>query len=276
MMLDKERENALQAIVDSWDVSSLQRPGGVAWAVRQFTRVYGNWAYLCGDQFHLGGAVATDRLAARAGIRQGMEVLDVACFLGGPARYLARRFQCRVVGLDISPACIQGAVLLTEAEGLADRVSFIQGDAWDMPLEEDRFDVVWGQDSWAHEEGLFTECARVLKPGGTLAFTNSVRGDLGAVVREADDTTYEAFTAEEYGDMLTESGFEIVSLEDSTLEVIELWKDLEERLLRQRDNWQQQLGAARLHAEEESLAVTLADYLCNRIGHVRVVARKRR
>ena len=274
-MLDEQREKRLQKIVGSWSLEHLRRPGGTAWAVKEFATAYGNWAYLCGDQFHLGGAIATDRLAARANIMPGLEVLDVACFLGGPARYLARRYKCRVMGLDISSACIQAAQLLTEAENLTEQVSFVQGDAWRMPLPENRYDLVWGQDSWPHAGGLFEECARVLKPGGLIAFTNSVRGEMQSVFAEDYDITYEAFTADEYAVMLMKAGFEILSLEDIAEEIIGLWEELEQRLHRQLSIWQQKLGPYRLRMEQESLAVTLEDYRQNRIGHVRVIARKR-
>ncbi len=275
-MLDRQRERRLQAIVDDWSMERLRRPGGTARAIREFATAYGNWAYLCGDQFHLGGAVATDQLAARAGLRPGMRVLDVACFLGGPARYLARRFQCQVTGLDISKACVQGAKRLTEAEYLTQQVDFIQGDAWQMPLCDNRFDVVWGQDSWPHADGLFEECARVLVPGGVMAFTNSVRGDVGSIILDDEGITYEAFTADQYGEMLISAGFEVCSLEDIAEEIIVLWEELEQRLLRQKTIWQAQLGESQLLCEMDSLAVTLDDYRRRRIGHVRITARKRR
>jgi ubiquinone/menaquinone biosynthesis C-methylase UbiE len=57
--------------------------------------------------------------------------------------------------------------MLTEAENLGRAGSILcKGDAWRMPLPDSRFDVVWGQDSWPHAEGLFEECARVAGPGG--------------------------------------------------------------------------------------------------------------
>ncbi len=276
MMMDMDRENHLQKIVQSWDSEQLTRPGGIARAVREFTTAYGNWAYLCGDQFHLGGAVTTDALADRALLKPGLKVLDAACFLGGPSRYLARRYGCQVTGLDISSACIQGAIMLTEAEKLSKQVSFLQGDMWQMPLEDGIFDVVWGQDSWPHAAGLFEECARVLRPQGTLAFTNSVRGH--RCIREDqedEEIFYEAFTAREYEEMLGEAGFEQIIMEDIVEEIIPLWQDLEQRLIRQRGIWQQKLGEKRLVQEEMALAETIEDYLQGRIGHVRVTAVKR-
>ena len=44
-----------------------------------------------------------------------------------------------------------------------------------MPFRAGTFDVVWGQDAWCYitdKERLVRECARVLKPGGVVAFTD--------------------------------------------------------------------------------------------------------
>src|SRR5688572_11990700 len=53
------------------------------------------------DHFHARGLPATVELADRLPIKAGQHVLDIGCGLGGPARYMAKRFQCTVSGLDI-------------------------------------------------------------------------------------------------------------------------------------------------------------------------------
>ena len=54
------------------------------------------------DQFHTRGVAATDELAKLAGITSDMLVLDVGSAVGGPARYLAATYGCRVTDIDIS------------------------------------------------------------------------------------------------------------------------------------------------------------------------------
>src|SRR5215472_5121130 len=71
------------------------------------------------DQFHLRGILATSELASAAGIEPLTRVLDLGCGIGGPARYLAARFGCRVTGVDLSPDFIGAATYLTARCGLS-------------------------------------------------------------------------------------------------------------------------------------------------------------
>src|ERR1700730_15815430 len=54
------------------------------------------------DQFHPRGLAATAELAKLAGITAGMSVLDLGSGVGGPARFLAATYGCRVTGVDLS------------------------------------------------------------------------------------------------------------------------------------------------------------------------------
>ena len=92
------------------------------------------WADLAPlDQFHVRGLAATRELAEALGIA-GAHVLDVGCGLGGPARFLAATHGCHVTGIDLSQPFIEAARMLTERCGLADRATFLQGDALDLPF----------------------------------------------------------------------------------------------------------------------------------------------
>ena len=54
------------------------------------------------DQFHARGLAGTIDLANRLPIAAGQNLLDIGCGVGGPARYMADRFDCHVSGLDIT------------------------------------------------------------------------------------------------------------------------------------------------------------------------------
>jgi SAM-dependent methyltransferase len=131
------------------------------------------------DQFHIRGLEATREVAALAGLGPGQRVLDVGGGIGGPARTLAADFDCRVTVLDLTPAFVRLGEQLTARTGLADRVSFRQGSALEMPFEAESFDVAWTQHASMNigdKERLYAEIQRVLRPGGRLAFHDIMAG----------------------------------------------------------------------------------------------------
>ena len=130
------------------------------------------------DQDHYGGTAAVDRLMAQAGVQAQDEVLDVCSGMGGPARYLAWKTGCRVTGLDLTRSRVEGATALTAAAGLSDRVQFVEGNALAMPFKAASFTLAIGQEAFAHipnKAQLVSECARVLRPGGRLVFSDILR-----------------------------------------------------------------------------------------------------
>jgi ubiquinone/menaquinone biosynthesis C-methylase UbiE len=131
------------------------------------------------DQFHFGGRAATLDLARLAGIRSGMAVLDIGGGLGGAARTLAGEFGCRVTVLDLTEEFCRVGEMLTERVGLGERVTFRQGDALDMPCDDESCDAVWTEHSTMNIEDkdrLFREIHRVLRPGGVYALNEVMAG----------------------------------------------------------------------------------------------------
>lgn len=124
------------------------------------------------EEFHIRGRDATRELARLAGLQPEMEVLDIGCGIGGPARTLAAEFGCRVTGLDLVEEYCRAATVLTERLRLAERVRFHEGNALDMPFSAGSFDAAF----MAHvsmniedKASLFRQVVRVLRPDGRLA-----------------------------------------------------------------------------------------------------------
>ena len=127
------------------------------------------------DQDHYGGLAAVAALARRAGIGPGSVVLDVCAGLGGPARFLARRFGCRITGVDLSRARCAAGRRLTTLVGLGRLVRMVQGRAESLPFRRGTFAAVVSQEGLLHvpdKGAALTESARVLAPGGRIAFTD--------------------------------------------------------------------------------------------------------
>ncbi len=124
------------------------------------------------DQFHTRGLAATAELASLAGISADMLVLDVGSGIGGPARFLAATYGCRVVGVDLSEPFVDAARYLTGRTGQSGQVSFETASALDLPFDDGHFDVVLLQHvamNIAERARLYREIRRVLKPGGKFA-----------------------------------------------------------------------------------------------------------
>ena len=173
------------------------------------------------DQDHFGGIPATDALAHHAQINESTHVLDLCCGLGGPARYLAYHYGCRVTGVDLNTDRLAGAVRLTERTKLQDRVLFHHANALQTGLADETFDVIVSQEAFCHipnKKTLITECVRLLKTGGRIVYTdilarnsmtNEIRGRL-----ENEMVFSELSTLEQYCDLLEEKGCQVVEVED--------------------------------------------------------------
>jgi ubiquinone/menaquinone biosynthesis C-methylase UbiE len=177
------------------------------------------------DQDHYGGVPAVAALAGRARIGPGSRVLDLCAGLGGPARFLAARFGCRVVALELNPGRATGAARLTDLVGLGDRVRVVRGDATRVPLAAASVDACVSQEALLHigdKAGVLAECRRVLAAGGRLAFTDWIahpRLDEGDRRRLHDwmaATTLQ--TPAGYRQLLGHAGFLAIEVEDLTHE----------------------------------------------------------
>jgi len=132
------------------------------------------------EEFHVRGRKATRELAQLAGLQSGMQLLDVGCGIGGPARTLAAEFGCQVTGVDITDEYCQAAERLTDLVGLSGQATFRQGDALALPFEPQTFDVVWMQHMSMNiedKERLYQEAYRVLRANGRLVFYALFTGD---------------------------------------------------------------------------------------------------
>lgn len=106
-----------------------------------------------------------------AGIRSAAKVLDVACGTGVVA-LTAARLGAQVHGIDITPELVVRAKENAEIMRLA--VDFREGDAESLPFPDATFDVVvsqFGHMFAPRAEVVTAEMLRVLKPGGTIAFS---------------------------------------------------------------------------------------------------------
>ena len=116
-------------------------------------------------------STAAPKLVGFAKVIEKSKVLDVACGTG-VVGLTAARLGAKVKGLDLTPALIERAKQNSQIMDL--NAEFTEGDAEKMPFLDNEFDIVLSQ--YGHmfaprPDVAVSEMARVLKPGGTLAFS---------------------------------------------------------------------------------------------------------
>lgn len=225
-------------------------------------------ARVAGLQYHLGGQEDTRQLAKLARVGPEDIVLDVACYLGGPALQLAEDYGCRVTGVDVSEEFISAAGRIAELAGYADRVEFEVARATELPFDDGCFTVVWCQGLLEHEEEWIGEFDRVLAPAGRLAMTFSIR--LGN-----PDEKSPRWSLQEAVDSIESFGYSISHVEDITQRDIEIgWEALDRKLDDEHDLFAAALGEGWIGSAHEKFAEEIRRMREGRWGNGRIVAVK--
>ena len=148
--------------------------------------------YSCGvEVLHPGGLEITDDMARMCNIGDGKKVLDIGAGKGTTACYLSQKYECEIVGIDMSDRMLAYAEERAQAKGLEDKVSFKKANALTLPFEEESFDTVLTEctTTLLDKEKAFAEFLRVVRCGGYI-------GDLEMTwlkppPRELEDKVYE-------------------------------------------------------------------------------------
>jgi len=174
------------------------------------------------DHFHARGFPATVELADQLPIKAGQHIVDIGCGLGGPARYIARRFQCSVSGVDITKPFVEAANKLTALVGMEGQVKVEHGDGHRLPYSNACFDGAYTQHvtmNVADRPRFFAEAYRVLKNGAFFALTEHGLGANGhphyPLPWSSDGSGAYLVTPSETRAFLQKTGFEDIVVEDT-------------------------------------------------------------
>ena len=170
------------------------------------------------DEFHIGGRQASEDFLGQLDLTPEKHILDVGCGLGGPARFVASRFRCRVSGIDLTPEYVETARVVCRWVGLDDCISLHQGSALSMPFAERAFDGAYMLHVGMNIEDkakLCSEVSRVLRSSSLFGIYDVMRigdGELTYPVPWATTATSSAVAEPgQYRRALEAAGFVVIA-----------------------------------------------------------------
>ncbi|MFD8082407.1 SAM-dependent methyltransferase [Kitasatospora sp. NPDC059722] len=204
-----------------------------------------------------------ERAAAKVAHRlptPGVTVLDLGSGYGGPTRFLAGTFGCRVTALNISEPQNERHRRTNAERGLDGLIEVVTGSFQDIPFPDGHFDVVWSQEAFCHSpdrDRLLSEAARVLRPDGDLVFTDVMAAD--GVAPESLREVVARLQVESlatpgyYEKRLPEVGLSGVDFDDRSEQLLTHYVRLEEETRRQADSLRDLVGPVYLEGLLENL-----------------------
>jgi len=178
--------------------------------------------------FNIGGRASMDRLAELCHITGETRILEVGCGTGTNACYLAEKYGCTVVGIDLAEHMVHKANRRAAELGVSDRATFRVGDAYRLDFPDGSFDAVVTVfvSQFLEPARAFPEFNRVLKTGGYLGVnemyhTENIPAEAKEQVtasertfRELTDLPFTLRSPETWRSAFTGAGFTGVAVEE--------------------------------------------------------------
>jgi ubiquinone/menaquinone biosynthesis C-methylase UbiE len=167
-----------------------------------------------------GGWQGTDSLIELLNVDETKKpkILEVGCSTGYITRYLAKKFDCEIIGIDLGDLVLEIAREETQKLNLTN-ISFQTGNVEKLPFPDNSFDIVFGEAITAlvaNPVQVLKEYKRVLKPNGKIAtldlfmkesLSEEFVKEISNIMSNVIGTQIRIKTFQEWEQIFTESGF---------------------------------------------------------------------
>jgi SAM-dependent methyltransferase len=172
---------------------------------------------------HPGGQDATRELLEMCRLEARSRVLDVGCGSGNTACFIAKDYGSHIYGIDISEVMIAKARERAQRHGLIGRLEFRTADVFDLPFEDNCFDVVIFESVLTPIPGdkkqALEEIVRVTRPGGRVGANEGIvdpetPSEIIALLAK-HPAFHGYFTPETLHDLFEGSGLDVIEIREA-------------------------------------------------------------
>jgi cyclopropane fatty-acyl-phospholipid synthase-like methyltransferase len=151
-----------------------------------------------------------DFLIKNSGIKNGSNILDFGCGVGGFLRIILNQYDCNAIGVNISPKQIK----LAKNNFNNEKVKFIYFKDM-LSLPNNSIDIIFAQESIVHYDNkkeLFSYFYKILKQNGIVIFLDWFLYDIE--LAKKTDEEYKTFIEplDKYKKIINEVGFKDINV----------------------------------------------------------------
>lgn len=231
-------------------------------------------------QAHTNELKATKELIDKTEIFKGAKVLDIGSGPGGLAAYLAKNYQCHVIGIELSKVMCDSARKLIESQNLTNLVKIIHGDTQKIEFEKD-FNFILSMEVFSHfddKEKVIKKCFDSLKSRGIFAFTDSIlkTKEITKEIKDICSVWVSPYleTIDGYAQILKSTGFSIIKKEDITNEAIQYYRNRNNKLKALKEKIVSKYGEDAFNDASKAVSGWLSLMEKRLSGHCRIICKK--
>ncbi len=195
-----------------------------------------------------------EELLRWGGVESATNILDAGCGVGGSARYLAKRFGAKVLGLTLSPVQAEQGMRFSKKANLNGQVSIVARDLMSLTPADGPFDLIWSLESAEHikdKQRLLEMFYELLTPGGQFLMATWCHRheppELNAQEKKLLEKLYGLYhlppmvSIKQLEEMAKATGFQAVASEDWSRAVAPFWN----AVIRSAISWRSVAGLLR-------------------------------